>query len=63
MLVLSRRKDEVIRIGDVEIMVVKIMGNAVKLGVNAPPEVVIRRGELCSKPWTKRGGAAHGFHS
>lgn len=47
MLVLSRRKDEKIVIdGNVEIEVLKIKGNTVRLGIKAPREVKVLRGEL-----------------
>ena len=47
MLVLSRKKDETIIIGDnIELTVVEIKGDTVKLGINAPREVKIFRGEL-----------------
>lgn len=47
MLVLTRRKEEVIKIGDdIEVVVVEIDGNRVKIGVKAPPDVVILRQEL-----------------
>jgi carbon storage regulator len=51
MLVLTRKAGERIRIGDkVTLVVVKINGNAVRLGVEAPPEFVIARQELLSSP-------------
>ena len=47
MLVLSRKKDEKIVIGDnIEIMVVEIRGDKVRLGINAPREVSVHRGEV-----------------
>lgn len=47
MLVLSRKTDESIRIGrDVEIMVVEIRGDKVRLGVNAPSHVPVHRSEV-----------------
>lgn len=47
MLVLTRRKEEVIRVGDnIEIVVVEIDGGRVKIGVKAPPDVIILRQEL-----------------
>jgi carbon storage regulator len=47
MLVLSRKRDEAIVIGDeIKITVVKMKGNAVRLGIEAPQAVTIRRGEL-----------------
>lgn len=48
MLVLTRRRDGRICIPDlgVEILVVDIIGNKVKLGVKAPAEAAIFRGEI-----------------
>jgi carbon storage regulator len=47
MLVLSRRRDESIMIGDnVEITVVEVRGDVVKLGVRAPREVPVHRKEI-----------------
>lgn len=47
MLVLSRHENEVIRIGeDVVVSVQRISGNRVILGIEAPRDVKIVRGEL-----------------
>ena len=47
MLVLSRQRDETIMIGDnIEITVVDIRGEKVRLGINAPPEVPVHRKEV-----------------
>lgn len=47
MLVLSRKKNETILIdGNIEIQVVQIQGNKVRIGINAPREVRVLRGEL-----------------
>lgn len=47
MLILSRKKEESIVIGDqIEIQVLKIKGNVVRLGIKAPAEVKVLRGEL-----------------
>ncbi len=47
MLVLSRKKNETILIdGKIEIQVVQIQGNKVRIGINAPQDVRILRGEL-----------------
>ena len=47
MLVLTRRKNEVIRINDdIAIMVVDIRGDKVRLGVEAPREVPVHRQEV-----------------
>ena len=47
MLVLTRKHDEKIMLGDeIEITVVKIDGNVVRLGIKAPPELSIYRREV-----------------
>ncbi|NLJ71743.1 MAG: carbon storage regulator CsrA [Syntrophomonadaceae bacterium] len=47
MLVLSRRKNESIVIGEnIEITVIEIQGDLIKLGIDAPQEVSIYRKEL-----------------
>jgi carbon storage regulator len=48
MLVLSRKMDEVIVIGqDIHIKIVEIRGSRVKLGISAPDDVAVRRAEIC----------------
>jgi carbon storage regulator len=47
MLVLSRKPNERVFVGDdIEIVVVEVRGNRVKLGFNAPGYLPIQRGEL-----------------
>ena len=47
MLVLTRRRDETIMIGDdIEIMVVDIRGDKVRLGITAPKSVAVHRKEV-----------------
>lgn len=47
MLVLSRQRDETIMIGDdVEITVVDIRGDKVRLGINAPTRIAVHRKEV-----------------
>jgi len=47
MLVLSRQRDETIMIGDeIEITVVDIRGDKVRLGINAPRNVQVHRKEV-----------------
>lgn len=47
MLVLSRKKDEKIVIGDnISIMVVEIRGDKVRLGIDAPRDVSVHRREV-----------------
>ncbi len=55
MLVLSRKPNEAIKIGqDIEIVVLEVHGDRVKLGFLAPPEVPIHRREvhdrICNSP-------------
>ena len=47
MLVLSRQKDESIVIGDdVEVTIVDVRGNKVRLGITAPKDVPVHRREV-----------------
>ena len=47
MLVLSRQRDESIMIGDnVQVTVVDIRGDKVRLGIVAPPEIPVHRKEV-----------------
>ena len=47
MLVLSRQKDQIIMIGDnIEITVVDIRGDKVRLGITAPPKIPVHRKEV-----------------
>lgn len=49
-LVLSRKRNESIDIGDnVTVKVIKVCGNVVKLAIIAPREVNVRRSELKEK--------------
>jgi carbon storage regulator len=47
MLVLSRKVDERIVIGDqITVMIVEIRGNKIRLGIEAPKEIPVMREEL-----------------
>jgi carbon storage regulator len=47
MLVLSRQKDESIIIGDdVEVTIVDVRGDKVRLGITAPKEITVHRKEV-----------------
>lgn len=47
MLVLSRQRDETIMIGDdIEITIVDIRGDKVRVGITAPPSVKVHRKEV-----------------
>ena len=56
MLVLSRKKDEKIMIGDsITLMVIEIRGGKVRLGIEAPKDVAVHREEVYDA--IKREGA------
>ncbi len=47
MLVLSRKADQQIMIGDdIQLTILKVKGNTVRIGIKAPDEIRIIRGEL-----------------
>lgn len=47
MLVLSRKENERIRLGDsIVLTIVRVSGDKVRLGIQAPPEVLVLRDEL-----------------
>ena len=51
MLVLTRKQGERIQIGDgIVIKVIKSGKNTVKIGIEAPKDVRVMRGELCEHP-------------
>lgn len=53
MLVLSRKNHEVIKIGhDIEVCVVEIRGDKVRLGVTAPPHIPVHRQEVYDAIYT-----------
>lgn len=50
MLILSRKTDEEIYInGTIKIRIISVSDNQVRLGISAPPDVEILRGELYEK--------------
>lgn len=58
MLVLSRRKSEVIRIGeDIRIMIVRIGPNSVRVGIDAPRNLNVVREELVTDKQKEDGNA------
>jgi carbon storage regulator len=60
MLVLSRKKDEKIIIGDnITIMVVDIQGDKVRLGIDAPREVTVHREEVYQAIQKKQNDPEH----
>lgn len=46
MLVLSRKVGELLRAGDIVFRIVRVAGNRVTVGIEAPADVRISRGEL-----------------
>jgi carbon storage regulator len=55
MLILSRNIGEVVRIGDnIEVTVVAVNGHHVRLGINAPREVVVDREEIANRKQHER---------
>lgn len=61
MLVLSRQRDETIMIGDdVEITVVDIRGEKVRLGINAPAHIAVHRKEVYDAIKREKLAAARG---
>jgi len=59
MLVLSRKKDEKIIIGDnITLMVIEIRGDKVRLGIDAPKEVSVHREEVYNAIKREMNGAS-----
>ncbi|WP_314282595.1 carbon storage regulator CsrA [Haemophilus sputorum] len=59
MLILTRKIGESLIIGDdVEITVLSVRGNQVKLGVNAPKEIAVHRQEIYERIKAAEDGAA-----
>jgi carbon storage regulator len=51
MLVLSRRESERIRLGDsIVVTVIRVVGDRVRLGIEAPSNVLVLRDELEPRP-------------
>lgn len=47
MLVLSRKRNESIIVGDdIKVMIVEIRGDKVRLGIDAPPNIKVHREEI-----------------
>ncbi|MCO6455069.1 MAG: carbon storage regulator [Pirellulaceae bacterium] len=47
MLVLSRKESERIKLGDsIVLTVVRVSGDKVRIGIQAPPDLLVLRGEL-----------------
>jgi carbon storage regulator len=59
MLVLSRKERERIRVGDsIVVTIVRVAGDKVRIGIEAPPDVLVLRDELESRSAELPGGAA-----
>ena len=57
MLVLSRKKNETIMIGtDIVLTVVDIRGDKVRLGIEAPKEIPVHRGEIYAEICRNKNG-------
>jgi carbon storage regulator len=51
MLILSRRENQRIRLGDsIVVTVIRLSGERVRLGIEAPSDVVVLRDELEARP-------------
>ncbi|MEC1377395.1 carbon storage regulator CsrA [Heyndrickxia oleronia] len=62
MLVLSRKKGESIQIGeDIEIQVVSIQGDQIKIGITAPRSIEIHRKEVYQEIQSENTSAARGI--
>jgi carbon storage regulator len=61
MLVLTRRVGEAVYIGnDVEVIVLAVKGNQVRIGINAPHNITVDRGEVAARKLRERDAAADG---
>jgi carbon storage regulator len=61
MLILTRRVDESLVIGDnVTVTILGVKGNQVRIGVDAPRDVAVHREELAQKQGSWRGVAVRG---
>lgn len=55
MLVLSRKTNEQLQIGDnITITILRVRGQSIRIGIEAPPEVQIRRAEVTPLPQVVR---------
>ena len=58
MLVLSRREGEAITAGGVRFVVLSSKGGQVRIGIDAPPDVLILREELQEGPQSSHAGCS-----
>lgn len=55
MLVLTRKREEVVVINkNVVVRIIEIRKGAVRLGISAPPDVPIARGEIATEPFQEK---------
>lgn len=59
MLVLSRKRDESVMIGDIEVQIVDIRGDKVRLGITAPADVPVHRREVYEAINRQKGNDEH----
>ena len=60
MLVLTRKSNQSIMIGDdIEVSVLSIMGEKVRIGIQAPPDIPVFRKEVYLEIQQERDGAAN----
>ena len=56
MLILTRRVNESLRVGDdVTVTVVAVKGNQVRIGINAPKDVEVHREEIYERVQAEKG--------
>ena len=59
MLVLTRKVNEAVCIGsDVEVIVLAVKGNQVRIGINAPRNIIVDRVEVAERKRRGRGAPA-----
>ncbi len=64
MLVLSRKPAQTVMIGsDIRVTVVRLEGNQVRIGIEAPHDVRILRGELTEETEEHSGRCNHGLEA
>jgi len=57
MLILTRRTGETLNIGDdVEVTILAVKGNQVRLGINAPRDIPVHRAEIYARIKKERAG-------
>lgn len=56
MLILTRRIGETLKIGDnIEVTILSLKGNQIRIGVNAPKDVEVHRSEVYDRIQKERG--------